>query len=347
MSYSIYQLLQLFLIYAFLGWCVEVCFVAVTTGKVVNRGFLNGPVCPIYGVGMLGALLLLEPISGNLLLLFLLGMLLCTLVELVGGWILERAFHTRWWDYSDKPLNLGGFVCLGFSIMWGFAVTFAVRLIHPLILTGVNWLPQIPGWILIGIFYALFLTDFVLTLITVIGLRKRLGELEKVGEALHAVGDAISDRVGNSALAADAKLDEVVQTGQERVAEGKERLADAKTAGQRKLVEAKEAGQEKMAEGKEKLVDAKTAGQRKIAEAKEAGQRRYTESVERLELRISGTLQELQDRRTQLEHRQKELMKSLTGGSRFGTRRLTGAFPALRMELKERMERLRSDDRQE
>lgn len=318
MSYSIYQLLQLFLIYAFLGWCVEVCFVAVTTGKVVNRGFLNGPVCPIYGVGMLGALLLLEPISGNLLLLFLLGMLLCTLVELVGGWILERAFHTRWWDYSDKPLNLGGFVCLGFSIMWGFAVTFAVRLIHPLILTGVNWLPQILGWILIGIFYALFLTDFVLTLITVIGLRKRLGELEKVGEALHAVGDAISDRVGNSALAADAKLDEVVQTGQERVAEGKERLADAKTA-----------------------------GQRKIAEAKEAGQRRYTESVERLELRISGTLQELQDRRTQLEHRQKELMKSLTGGSRFGTRRLTGAFPALRMELKERMERLRSDDRQE
>ena len=72
MEYSIYQLCWLFLIYSFLGWCVEVSFVAVTSGKVVNRGFLNGPVCPIYGVGMLGALLLLGPVSGNLLILFLL-----------------------------------------------------------------------------------------------------------------------------------------------------------------------------------------------------------------------------------------------------------------------------------
>ena len=91
MEYSIYQLCWLFLIYSFLGWCVEVSFVAVTSGKVVNRGFLNGPVCPIYGVGMLGALLLLGPVSGNLLILFLLGMLLCTVVELIGGWALERA----------------------------------------------------------------------------------------------------------------------------------------------------------------------------------------------------------------------------------------------------------------
>ena len=65
MHYNVYQLLMLFLIYSFLGWCVEVSFVAVTTGRVVNRGFLNGPVCPIYGVGMLGALLLLEPVSAS------------------------------------------------------------------------------------------------------------------------------------------------------------------------------------------------------------------------------------------------------------------------------------------
>ena len=80
MHYNVYQLLMLFLIYSFLGWCVEVSFVAVTTGRVVNRGFLNGPVCPIYGVGMLGALLLLEPVSGNLVLLFFLGMLIPSFV---------------------------------------------------------------------------------------------------------------------------------------------------------------------------------------------------------------------------------------------------------------------------
>ena len=223
MHYNVYQLLMLFLIYSFLGWCVEVSFVAVTTGRVVNRGFLNGPVCPIYGVGMLGALLLLEPVSGNLVLLFFLGMLLCTLVELIGGWILEKAFHTRWWDYTDKPFNLGGYICLGFSIMWGFAVTFAVRLIHPLIFSLVCWLPHLLGWISIGVLYALFLIDFVLTLITVVGIRKQLGELERVGQALHTVGDTISDRLGNSALAADAKLESAKIAGQERMAESKEK----------------------------------------------------------------------------------------------------------------------------
>lgn len=305
MHYNVYQLLMLFLIYSFLGWCVEVSFVAVTTGRVVNRGFLNGPVCPIYGVGMLGALLLLEPVSGNLVLLFFLGMLLCTLVELIGGWILEKAFHTRWWDYTDKPFNLGGYICLGFSIMWGFAVTFAVRLIHPLIFSLVCWLPHLLGWISIGVLYALFLIDFVLTLITVVGIRKQLGELERVGQALHTVGDTISDRLGNSALAADAKLES-----------------------------AKIAGQERMAESKEKLELARESSQRKFAESKE----RFAESREKLGDRITESLQELQQKKQRLEARQKELSASLGEGARFGTRRLTGAFPGLREEIRRRLE---------
>lgn len=326
MQYTIYQLLALFLIYSFLGWCVEVSFVAVTSGRVVNRGFLNGPVCPIYGVGMLGALLLLGPVSDNLLLLFLLGMLLCTFVELIGGWILERAFHTRWWDYTDEPFNLGGYICLRFSIMWGLAVTFAVRLIHPLVLSLVSWLPQLPGWILVGILYALFLVDFVLTLITVIGIRKRLGELERVGQALHAVGDTISDRVGNSALAADAKLESAKLAGQERMAEGKE-----------KLEVAMETGQQKLAMGKERLEVAMEAGQQKLSEARET----YSATKERLGDRLSDSLQELQQKKKALEQRQKELSQSLSSGAKFGARRLTGAFPALREGIRLRLEEAR------
>ena len=326
MPYTMYQLLSLFLIYSFLGWCVEVCFVAVTSGRVVNRGFLNGPVCPIYGVGMLGALLLLEPVSENLLLLFFLGMLICTFVELIGGWILERAFHTRWWDYTDEPFNLGGYICLRFSIMWGIAVTFAVRLIHPMVLSFVNWLPQLVGWILIGILYALFLADFVLTLITVIGIRKRLGELERVGQALHAVGDTISDRVGNSALAADAKLESAKLAGQERMAESKEKLDSAM-----------EAGQQRLAERKEKLESAVEAGQMKAKET-------YSATKERLEDRISDSLQELQQKKKALEQRQRELAQSLSGGARFGARRLTGAFPALRENIRQRLDAVRKAD---
>ena len=119
MIFSVYEIMLLFFIYSFLGWCVEVAFVAVTTGKVVDRGFLNGPVCPIYGCGMVGVLIILLPVKNNVWLLFLGGMIICSTVELFGGWILDKIFHMRWWDYSEKPFNIGGYICLPFSIMWG------------------------------------------------------------------------------------------------------------------------------------------------------------------------------------------------------------------------------------
>ena len=252
------------------------------------------------------------------LLLFLLGMLLCTLVELIGGWVLERAFHTRWWNYSDEPFNLGGYICLRFSIMWGLAVTFAVRLIHPLIFAMVNWIPMLPGGILLGLLYGLFTADFVLTLITVIGLRKQLGELERVGKALHAMGDTISDRVGNSALAADAKLETAKQAGQERVAEGKEKLESAMEAGQQKLSESRE----------------------RLESAMEAGQQKFSESKEKLGGKLTGSLQELQQKKQALEQRQKELLSALGDGARFGTRRLTRAFPGLKEGLRQRLDNI-------
>ena len=132
--FPIYQLLWLFFIYAFLGWCTEVAYAALDTGKLVNRGFLNGPLCPIYGCGMAAVLTLLLPLQDNLLILFAGGMLLTTLIELVGGWALKTLFHTTWWDYSDKSFNLGGYICLEFSILWGIGATIMVRVVHPVVM---------------------------------------------------------------------------------------------------------------------------------------------------------------------------------------------------------------------
>jgi uncharacterized membrane protein len=332
---SVYQVLFLFLIYAFLGWCVEVSFVAVTSGRVVNRGFLNGPVCPIYGVGMVGVLLLLEPVQDNLLLLFLGGMLLCTLVELIGGWVLEKVFHTRWWDYSNQPFNLGGYVCLGFSIMWGLAVTFVVRLVHPVIFSLVCAIPTLVGWILLGIFYALFLADFIVTLVTIIGIRKQLGELQRVAEALHNVSDSLSDRVGNSALAADAKLTEAKEVGQEKMAESREKLAEAKEQNREKLAEAKELRREKLAEAREQsremLTEAREQSREMLTEAREQSREKLTEAKE-------GLAEARELSREKLEQRRKELVQLLGEAPRFGTRRLSGAFPALKKGLRERLE---------
>lgn len=115
-----YQLLWIFFIYAFLGWCTEVSYAALKTGRFVNRGFLNGPVCPVYGFGVVIVLWVLEPLRGNLLLLFLGSVALTSLLEWLTGFVLERLFHQRWWDYSQEPFNLGGYICLRFSIAWGW-----------------------------------------------------------------------------------------------------------------------------------------------------------------------------------------------------------------------------------
>ena len=130
MPENVYQAIWIFLVYAFLGWCAEVAFAAVHHGKFVNRGFLNGPVCPIYGVGMLVVVTLLWGLRHNLILLILGSAGLTTTLEYATGLILERFFHDKWWDYSDKPFNVKGYVCLEFTILWGLAAAFIVGAVH-------------------------------------------------------------------------------------------------------------------------------------------------------------------------------------------------------------------------
>lgn len=296
MQNTIYELIFLFFIYAFLGWCVEVCFQAVTTGKIVNRGFLNGPWCPIYGVGMLGVLLLLKPVMGSLPLLFLLGMAICSLVELIVGWLLEKIFHTRWWDYTDRPFQLGGYICLEFSLMWGLAVTFTVRLIHPAILHFVNLIPHLVGWILLGILTGAFIADFIVTLVTIVGIRKELGELQKVAGDLHQISDAISEKLATTTIHAGSRLEEQREVFEQKTGETRARLE----------------------------------------EKRESIEQRNAQVRQRLESKVTETLQELQARQKSLELRQAELKRHLFSAPRFHTRRLTGAFPALKKALQER-----------
>ena len=118
-----FQICLYFLFYSFGGWVVEVIFHAVTLGKVINRGFLNGPVCPVYGFGVLSVFALLNTLQsgGHQMsegMIFLFGIVLATAVELVAGWLLDVCFHARWWDYSNKPLNFHGYICLEFSLIW-------------------------------------------------------------------------------------------------------------------------------------------------------------------------------------------------------------------------------------
>ena len=198
MGYTWVQMGWIVLIYSCLGWCCEVAFAALKTGKFVNRGFLNGPVCPIYGFGVLSVVLVLEPVKDNLLLLFFGSMVFTSLLEFIAGFAMERIFHDKWWDYSNNPFNIKGYICLEFSIIWGIACVLVVDIIHPIIMKLVNALPHTLGLWLMGALYVLLVTDAVLTLVELLKLPKLFKAMEELEAAITAVSDAMGENIYDS-----------------------------------------------------------------------------------------------------------------------------------------------------
>lgn len=207
-----------FFVYAFLGWVAEVAYAGVMENRLVNRGFLNGPICPIYGFGMLALLGCLgavgQELSGTaeLAVQFLVGITVTTLIELVGGWALYRIFHTRWWDYSMFKYNLGGYICLRFSLIWGFGSVFLVRVVHQPIralealLAGA--LPRPLWWGLCGALVAIFAVDIGLSAAAAVGLNKRLAEIDTLRAEMRTFSDKLTEKIGGQAMQMDELLDE-------------------------------------------------------------------------------------------------------------------------------------------
>ena len=195
----LYRFIWIFFIYAFLGWCTEVSYAALVTGKFVNRGFLNGPVCPIYGFGVVIVLTCLTPLADNLLLLFLGSVVLTSALEWITGFVLEKLFHQRWWDYSDQPFNLSGYICLRFSIAWGFACMFVVKLLHPTVLLFIRIIPQALGVVLLVLLGAVMAVDLSATVSAIVKLNHRLEQLDelaaKIKEVSNEFGENLADRV--------------------------------------------------------------------------------------------------------------------------------------------------------
>lgn len=205
MPQNIYQALWIFIIYAFLGWCSEVAFAAVNKGKFVNRGFLNGPVCPIYGMGMLIVVLCLWSLRDRPLLLFLGSAGLTTALEFVTGFVLEKFFHDKWWDYSDMPFNIKGYVCLKFTILWGLAASFIIGAVHRFVYMLIVKTPFVLGIILLAVFSAAFIADFIVTLTALVKLPKKLKAMAEAERALRAVSDKIGENISDTTIAAKEK----------------------------------------------------------------------------------------------------------------------------------------------
>lgn len=178
--YTFIKFILYFSIYSFLGWVCETIYCSILDRRFVNRGFLNGPVCPVYGFGALLVIALLDKYRGDVLSVFLLGMIITSVVEYITAVILETSFQTKWWDYSKHKFNIHGRVCLLNSTLFGLLSVLLIEVINVRITTLINSVPKIINIVLACIIIAMFLSDFITTLIAMIKLNDKLNNLVEV-----------------------------------------------------------------------------------------------------------------------------------------------------------------------
>lgn len=159
MFYALSKIFLLFIVYSFLGWFMETITCFLTTKKFTNRGFLLGPCCPIYGLGVLLIILLLRKYQKYPLALFTMAIIICSLLEYITSWLMEIIFKNRWWDYSDKKFNINGRICLETMIPFGIIGTFVFYILNPTITKLISFLPNILTIIIAIIFFVLFTID--------------------------------------------------------------------------------------------------------------------------------------------------------------------------------------------
>lgn len=170
--YIFLQYFLYFMFYSFIGWCMEVLLVLIQDKKFVNRGFLIGPYCPIYGYGVLLIILLLKDFMFNPIALFLLSMILCMILEYLTSYVMEKIFKARWWDYSDKKFNLNGRICLETSIPFGLGGTLIMYVINPFVVKVVGKLPLNLLLIISTLLIVIYIIDNIVSFSTIIKIDK-------------------------------------------------------------------------------------------------------------------------------------------------------------------------------
>lgn len=179
-----------FIIYSFLGYICEVIYVSILDKKLTNRGFLYSPICPIYGFGALLIIFTLKPLASlNYfyipILVFIAGFLLTTILEYITSVLLELIFKMRFWDYSKRFLNIKGRVCLRNSTMFGLLVILVIYLLDPLVISLVNYLPNIAIYIIFGVLALGLIVDIILSTIKHINISKAIHKLQEIKDNLN------------------------------------------------------------------------------------------------------------------------------------------------------------------
>ena len=216
----------LFISFSFIGWASEVTYVGFfSTHKFINRGFLHGPICPIYGVGGILILSLPQIILKSWILLFVSSMILCTIVEYFASWILEKIFHMKWWDYSKYRFNIHGRVCLLNSLLFGVLSILIVYFVEPFILKfwqGFSFYWQ--GFFASALLIILIL-DLIVTVKELVDFTATMKKIKTFSENLRAkfekeewfLGETLQEKLNSVKEYAKLKKDQIHQTLLDRI----------------------------------------------------------------------------------------------------------------------------------
>ncbi|MDO4345085.1 MAG: putative ABC transporter permease, partial [Eubacteriales bacterium] len=189
------RMLFLFFIYSFLGWVLETVSVTLKQRKIVNRGFLNGPLCMIYGITAVMLTINLTSLRDNIFFLFLGSVIYATFIEWAAGIFLEKFYHGRWWDYSEKRWNFEGYICFSHSMFWGLLGVIVIKWLNPVFLKlynmGIPVLMHTVMWVLL----AVLILDILGTTAALSGAKERVARYEKSNRWIARITAALRERI--------------------------------------------------------------------------------------------------------------------------------------------------------
>ena len=259
MLYTLIQWLAFFFIYGFIGWCYESVYVSIKHKRWVNRGFMRGPLLPLYGSGAILLLFVTIPFRDNLIFMFIAGAIGATALEYITGVTMEALFKVRYWDYSNRKFNFQGHICLAATTLWGFFAIIIVKVIHRPIENMVFALPETLVEIGVMLVSILSAADFALSFKAAWDIRDvliKLEELQREMERMQKRMDVIlafaEDRKEQVVMNTYERLDELTDSLEERFAHMKELREKLDTRIEEDLKEISDDWKERKEEWREK-----------------------------------------------------------------------------------------------
>lgn len=177
---DLYTSLSYLIIFSFIGWVWESCYVSVRQHKLVNRGYVTGPFCTIYGFGALSLYIILNPFSKNYILLFFVGSLVATILEYFTAAVMEYLFHTSWWDYSYQKYNYKGRICLSSSIAWGVCAVLLFAFFSPLANRFIALFSVKSGKRIMAVIGIIYVIDYTFATFAAVDVSKQIVKLESM-----------------------------------------------------------------------------------------------------------------------------------------------------------------------